>query len=213
MYCFCISYRHVCSCSNQQIRTQITKNLKQNFKNYKLQKNSASNIHFHFFINSIEFLTEIVQVRMRHFYTKLIVLKRDTCGASCVSRTEIKVYRLKEVDARWGLLEHHCPECIACDVTMCIHRCCDGALLSVIGLILHLFVMASETQRVYAMFWCKFTPGVEKCYHSFPKDAILTNIWLQKYRSSDGVNPTTGRMCSVYFSYPSKYAVIILVTP
>ena len=27
-----------------------------------------------------------------------------------------------------------------------------------------------------AMFGCKFTPGVEKCYHSFAKEAILTNI-------------------------------------
>ena len=26
-----------------------------------------------------------------------------------------------------------------------------------------------------AMFRCKFTPGVEKCYLSFPKDAILGN--------------------------------------
>ena len=39
--------------------------------------------------------------------------------------------------------------------------------------------MASETPRKYAMFGCKFTPEVEKCYNSFPKDVILTNIWLK----------------------------------
>ena len=37
-------------------------------------------------------------------------------------------------------------------------------------------MMASETPRIYAMFGCKFTRGVEKCCHSFAKDAILTNI-------------------------------------
>ena len=30
----------------------------------------------------------------------------------------------------------------------------------------------------------KFTPGVEKLYRSFPIDAIIRNIWLQKYRRS-----------------------------
>ena len=48
--------------------------------------------------------------------------------------------RLKEVDAREGLLEHYYRECIACDVTMCIHRSCVGALLSVIGRIFHFFL-------------------------------------------------------------------------
>ena len=62
--------------------------------------------------------------------------------------------------------------------------------------------MASETPRIYAMFGCKFTPGLEKCYHSFAKDAILTNILLKKRRRSDGVNYNT-----------SKKAVFILVTP
>ena len=58
------------------------------------------------------------------------------------------------------------------------------------------------------MFWCKFTPGFEKCYHSFPKDVILTNVWLKTSRRSDGVNPNTARMCSLYFSYPLKYGFV-----
>ena len=62
------------------------------------------------------------------------------------------------------------------------------------------------------MFGCKFTPGVEKCCQIFPKDAILTNMWLQKGQRSDGVNPKTARMCSQYFSYQLKYAFFNLVT-
>ena len=63
-------------------------------------------------------------------------------------------------------------------------------------------MMASETPRECAMFGCKFVPGVKKCYHSFPKDAILTNICLKKCQKSDGVNPID-----------LEYAVFILVTP
>ena len=63
--------------------------------------------------------------------------------------------------------------------------------------------MASETPMACAMFGCKFIPRVKKCYHSFPKDAILTNICLKKCRRSDGVNPNTA----------IEYAVFILVTP
>ena len=73
--------------------------------------------------------------------------------------------------------------------------------------------MASETPRVCAMFGCKFIPGVKKCYHSFQNDAILTNICLKKCRRSDGVNPNTARICSLYFSYPLKYVLFNLVTP
>ena len=77
--------------------------------------------------------------------------------------------------------------------------------------------MASETQRVCAMFGCKFMPGVKKCYHSFPKDAILTNICLKKFGRPDGVNPYyglyTARICSLYFSYPFKYVLFNLVSP
>ena len=73
--------------------------------------------------------------------------------------------------------------------------------------------MASETPRVCAKFGCKFIPGVKKCYHSFPKEAILTNICLKKCRRSDGVNPNTARICSLYFSYPLKYVLFNLVTP
>ena len=57
--------------------------------------------------------------------------------------------------------------------------------------------------------------GVEKCYHSFPKDTILTNMWLQKCQRSDVVNPNTDscgvcnlvtlKICSIYFSFHSKY--------
>ena len=43
-------------------------------------------------------------------------------------------------------MEHHYPECIACDATVCIRRCRADALLSGIGRIFHFFVMASETQ-------------------------------------------------------------------
>ena len=73
-------------------------------------------------------------------------------------------------------------------------------------------MMASETPRVSAMFGCKFIPGVKKCYHSFPKNAILRNIWVKKCRRSDGVNPNTTRTCSLYFSYPFKYVLFNLVT-
>ena len=69
--------------------------------------------------------------------------------------------------------------------------------------------MASETPRIYAMFGCRFTPGVEKCCHSFSKDAILPDIWLKKCRRSDGVNPNTAS--SLNFSYLLKYTVFILV--
>ena len=72
--------------------------------------------------------------------------------------------------------------------------------------------MASETPMVCEMFGCKFIPGV-KCYHSFPKDAIFANICLKKCRRSDGVNPKTARICTLYFSYPLKYYLFNLVTP
>ena len=63
------------------------------------------------------------------------------------------------------------------------------------------------------MFGCKFTPGVEKCYHSFAKDAIITNIGLKKCRRSDGVNYNTSKIKSFYFSYPLKYVFFNLVIP
>ena len=50
------------------------------------------------------------------------------------------------------------------------------------------------------MFGCKFTPAVEKQYHSFPKDTTLRNTWVRKCRRSDGVNPNTARICSLHFS-------------
>ena len=74
-------------------------------------------------------------------------------------------------------------------------------------------MMASETPRVCAMFGYKFIHGVMKCYQSFSKGSILTNIWLKKCRRSDGVNPNTARICSLYFSYPLKYVLFNLVTP
>ena len=73
-------------------------------------------------------------------------------------------------------------------------------------------MMASEIPRIYAMFGCKFTPGVEKCYHSFANDVILTNKWLKKYRRSDVVNYNTSKISSFYFSYPLKYIFFKLVT-
>ena len=94
---------------------------------------------------------------------------------------------------------------------------CVAAVLvlhSLINRIFHFFcVIASETPIIYPMFGCKFTTGDEKCYHPFPKDVIPTNIWLKKAQRSDGVNPNTARMCSLYFSYPLKYTVFILFTP
>ena len=72
--------------------------------------------------------------------------------------------------------------------------------------------MASETPSIYAMFGCKFTPGVEKRYHSFAKYAILTNIWLKKCQRSDGVNYNTSKISSFYFSYHLKYVLFNLVT-
>ena len=73
-------------------------------------------------------------------------------------------------------------------------------------------MMASETPRIYAMFRCKFTPGVEKCYHSVANDAILTNKWLKKRWRSDGVNYNTSKISSVYFSYHLKYVFFNLVS-
>ena len=108
-------------------------------------------------------------------------------------------------------MEHHYPECVACDVTICLRRCCADALLSVIGRIFSFF-MTSETPRIYSMFGCKFIPGVEKCCHSFSKDAIFTNIWLEKCWS-DGVNLNTARICSLNFSYTLTYVFFNLVTP
>ena len=74
-------------------------------------------------------------------------------------------------------------------------------------------MMASETPRIYAMFGCKFTPGVEKWYDSFVKEVILTNILLKKCRRSDGVNYNTSKISSFYFSYPLKYVFFNLVIP
>ena len=73
----------------------------------------------------------------------------------------------------WNFITHNAkrvtPSCTFC-------RCCV-VLYSVISVsYLNYLMMASETPRIYAMFGCKFRPGVEKCYHSFAKDAILTNI-------------------------------------
>ena len=62
--------------------------------------------------------------------------------------------------------------------------------------------MASETPRVCAMFGCKFIPGVKKCYHSFPKDAILKNIHVLK----------SAREQMVSTPIQLEYAVFILVT-
>ena len=73
--------------------------------------------------------------------------------------------------------------------------------------------MVSETPRTYAMFGCTFTHGVEKCSHSFAKEAILTNIWLKKCQRSDGVNYNTSKISSFYFSYLLKYVFFNLVTP
>ena len=73
-------------------------------------------------------------------------------------------------------------------------------------------MMASETPRIYAMFRCKFTTGVEKRYRSFANDAILTNKWLKKCRRSDGVNYNTSKISSFYFSYPLKYVLFNIVT-
>ena len=70
-----------------------------------------------------------------------------------------------------------------------------------------------KTPTASAVFGAKFIPGVKKCYHSFTKDAILTIICLKKCRRSDGVNPNTARICSLYFSYPLKYVLFNLVTP
>ena len=75
-------------------------------------------------------------------------------------------------------------------------------------------MMVSETPRTYAMFGYKFTPGVEKCYHSFANDAILLpNIRLKKCRRSDGVNYNTSKISSFYFSYPLKWVFFNLFTP
>ena len=65
------------------------------------------------------------------------------------------------------------------------------------------FAMASETTMVCAMFGCEFTHGVEICYQSFPKDAILRNILFQKCRRSEGVNPNL-LSCSILNPIPKS---------
>ena len=105
----------------------------------------------------------------------------------------------------WNFITHN-----ALRVTSSCAFCC----YSVISVsYFNYLMMASETPRIYAMFGCKFIPGVKKCYHSFPKDAILINICLKKCQRSDDVNPNTPRICSLYFSYPLKYVLFNLVTP
>ena len=53
---------------------------------------------------------------------------------------------------------------------------------------------------------------IENWFHSFKKDAILRNVWLQKCRRSDGVNPNTARISRLHFSYLVKYGLFILVS-
>ena len=74
-------------------------------------------------------------------------------------------------------------------------------------------MMASETPRVCAIFGCKFIPGVKKCYHSFPKDAILINICVKKCRRSDGVNPNTASICSLNLFTPWNMFSSIYLPP
>ena len=83
-------------------------------------------------------------------------------------------------------MELHYPQCIACDFIMYILSLLC-VLYSVVSVsYFNYLMMASETPRIYAMFGCKFTPGFEKCYHSFAKDVIHTNIWLKKCRKLGG---------------------------
>ena len=57
----------------------------------------------------------------------------------------------------------HYPQCIAWDVIMYILPRLSWCFYSVISVsYFNYLMMASETPRIYAMFWCKFTPGVEK---------------------------------------------------
>ena len=100
------------------------------------------------------------------------------------------------------LLEHHCPECIACDVTLRILLCCAGSLLSVIGRILHFFVLASEARMVYAMFGCKFTPGVK---HSITHSQMPRFFEVYIFKSAEDQMVST--------PIQLEYAVCILVTP
>ena len=53
------------------------------------------------------------------------------------------------------------------------------ALLSDTGCISYFFLISSKTPSVCITIACKFTPGVEKCHHSFAKDAIIKNMWLK----------------------------------
>ena len=60
-------------------------------------------------------------------------------------------------------------------------------------------LMASETPRIYAMFGCKFTPGVEKMLPLIrkrrdPHKYII--IWLKKCQRSDGVSYNTSTRSS-----------------
>ena len=91
-------------------------------------------------------------------------------------------------------MEHHYPECIACDVTMCIRCCSAGALVIECyrSNIQFFLVMASETPKIYAMFGYKFTQlDLKNSTTYFENDAIHTNIWLKICRGTDGVNPNT----------------------
>ena len=102
----------------------------------------------------------------------------------------------------WNFITHNAKR-VTSSCTFCC--CCAGALFSDIGVIFKLFNDGFWNTEIYAMFGCKFTPGVEKCYHSFANDAILTNKWLKTCRRSDGVNYNTSNISSFYFSYPLKY--------
>ena len=84
---------------------------------------------------------------------------------------------------------------------MCIRRCCVGALLSVISPLFYFFVKAFETPRAYAMFGCKFTPGVENATTHSQKTRFLQ---LYGFKSAaDQMMPTIIQL---------ECAVCILVT-
>ena len=77
------------------------------------------------------------------------------------------------------------------------------AVYSVISVsYLNYLMMASETPWIYAMFGCKFTPGVEKCYHSFLKRRDPHKYMTSKVQEI--------RWCQLIHV---NEAVFILVTP
>ena len=75
-------------------------------------------------------------------------------------RTDQGTYRLRTGRCIVWLLEHHYPECMACDGTLRILSLQCWCFVACYRSHITIFLMSFGTPRVYAMFGCNFTPGV-----------------------------------------------------